>query len=215
MENQGRASRARDRRGGSSTRAAFSRPLRVLLWGLVGLLVAAAGAAEGQGEGPVDPAGSAERPAWTPRESPAGAQASPQGPGLDALLHVPSRVLENESSSVAGTSEDEWRRRFQKARSELEGARSGLEQTKRELDSVAEGGGANQWSVAPPGGGSTGAGTTSPLSFKLRQELKRKRERLETAERALRELRIEADLAGVPSTWRGEPTSEPMRSLPN
>ena len=37
-----------------------------------------------------------------------------------------------------------------------------------------------------------------------RQELVRNRERLEEAERALRDLRIEADLAGVPPDWRDD-----------
>lgn len=143
----------------------------------------------------------------------------PGGPGLDALLQVPSRLLDGNSGAVAGASEAEWRRRFDRAQDELDAAREGLERTKRELDSVAEGGGASQWSVAAPGGGAPAggaAGSTSPLSFRLRQELKRNRDRLEQAERSLRELRIEADLAGVPSAWRGAPrpvVSQP--ELPN
>jgi hypothetical protein len=55
--------------------------------------------------------------------------------------------------------------------------------------------------VAPPGASGQND-PTSPLSFKLRQELVRNREALEEAEKALRELKIEADLAGVPATWR-------------
>jgi hypothetical protein len=162
----------------------------------------------------------AERPLVVPsgQTPPAGsASRGVEGPGLDALLHVPSRFLEGESSSVAGAGESEWRRRFDKAYDDLDEARALLERTKQELDGVAEGGGASQWSVAAPGGGAPagGAGSTSPLSFKLRQELKRNRELVEQAERSLRELRIEADLAGVPSSWRGVPRPLAQPELAN
>ncbi|MFK7898708.1 MAG: hypothetical protein AB8G23_22935 [Myxococcota bacterium] len=125
-------------------------------------------------------------------------------PGLDALLQLPSGYLGNGGARpVAGASESEWRRRFRKADTELQEAQRALQKTKVELDGVAEEGGANQWAVAPPGSSSSG-NSSSPLSFKLRQALVRDRERVEGAERALRELRIEADLAGVPATWRSE-----------
>ena len=42
----------------------------------------------------------------------------------------------------------------------------------------------------------------SPLSFKLRVEIKRRREEITQAERELRKLEIEADLADVPADWR-------------
>ena len=58
--------------------------------------------------------------------------------------------------------------------------------------------------MAPPGVSNAGGPTNSPLSFRLRQELLRKREDLEAAERSLRDLRIEADLVGVPVDWRGD-----------
>ena len=127
-------------------------------------------------------------------------------PGLDALLQLPSGYLGNgRSRPVAGASEPEWRRRFRKAEEELAEAERALVSTRQELDGVAEEGGANQWAVAPPGGGgSSGGASAAPLSFKLRQALVRDRERVEGALKALRELRIEADLAGVPSTWRSE-----------
>lgn len=125
-------------------------------------------------------------------------------PGLDALLQLPSGYLGSGGSRpVAGASEPEWRRRFRKAEKELTEAARALASTRRELDGVAEEGGANQWAVAPPGSSSSGA-SSSPLSFKLRQALVRDRERVEGAEKALRDLRIEADLAGVPATWRSE-----------
>jgi hypothetical protein len=128
-------------------------------------------------------------------------------PGLDALLQLPSSFVGQVGPAVAGASEAEWRRRFRTSRETLSAARKALEKTKQELDGAAEGGSGNTWSVAPPTGGGSGGGppnsSTSPLSFKLRQDLKRNRTELDAAEKASRELEIEADLAGVPVEWRG------------
>lgn len=125
-------------------------------------------------------------------------------PGLDDLLKLPSGfTTRDDAKPVAGASEEEWRRRFSRAEKAIGEAREALVETRREMDGLAESGGASQWSVAPPGAaGQAGDGGTSPLSFKLRQELVRSREALEEAEKALRELKIEADLAGVPPAWR-------------
>jgi hypothetical protein len=124
---------------------------------------------------------------------------------LDTLLHLPSGFGSRSPTAVAGAGESEWRRRFEKADRELAEARRSLEETKKELDEAAEGGGGSQWSIAPPGGGGGGgesSPSSSPLSFKLRQKLREDREQITERERALRELRIEADLAGVPQAWR-------------
>ena len=124
-------------------------------------------------------------------------------PGLDDLLKLPSGFETREAAPpVAGASEEEWRRRFVRAEKAIVEARETLTETRRELDGLAGTGGSSQWSVAPPGASGQGAESTSPLSFKLRQELVRNREALDQAEKALRELRIEADLAGVPPEWR-------------
>jgi hypothetical protein len=133
-----------------------------------------------------------------------GSETGQGGPGLDDLLKLPSDFrTKDRARPVAGASEEEWKRRFTRAENAIGEAQETLAETKKELDGLAETGGASQWSVAPPGGGGGGANQgPSPLSFKLRQELVRNREALESAEKALRELRIEADLAGVPAEWR-------------
>ena len=47
------------------------------------------------------------------------------------------------------------------------------------------------------------------MSFKLRQQLRGDRDLIDIREKAKRELRIEADLAGVPQSWRvGNSNSE-------
>lgn len=137
-------------------------------------------------------------------------------PGLDDLLRLPSGFEAKEPGRpVAGASEEEWRRRFARAEKAIGEAQATLAETKRELDGLAGTGGSSQWSVAPPG--ASEQQSTSPLSFKLRQELARNREALDEAQRALRELRIEADLAGVPAEWRlvaGAPTAPPAPPAP-
>lgn len=147
------------------------------------------------------------------RAAPRGAGATGD-PGLDDLLRLPSDFKTRPAGRpVAGASEDEWRQRFVRAEKAIGDARDALVETKKELDGLAEAGGGSQWSVAPPG--ASGQQTTSPLSFKLRQQLQREREALDEAEKALRELRIEADLAGVPAEWRIVASSPPAPTTPN
>lgn len=129
-------------------------------------------------------------------------------PDLDSLLELPSGFGAVESGpTVAGSGEAEWRRRFRTGRERLNEARTKLATTKRELDSLASEGG-SQWNVAPAIGAAVGGpgaqGRDTPLSFKLRQQLKQDREAVEEAEKELRRLQIEADLAGVPRSWRGQ-----------
>ena len=57
------------------------------------------------------------------------------------------------------------------------------------------------WQLAPPGGASASS-ETSPLNYQLRQQLRRDREEVDRAEKALTELRVEATLAGVPQEWQ-------------
>lgn len=137
------------------------------------------------------------------------------GDGFEALLKLPDGYLAPNASRVAGAGEAEWRRRFERALGNLERAQRALEGTRRSLDEAAESGGASQWSVAPPGAGNSGGPSNSPLSFKLSQELARNREALDAAEKALRDLRIEADLAGVPAAWRGDAENPLPRRLPS
>ena len=125
-------------------------------------------------------------------------------PGIESLLQLPRGFVATSPKAVAGATETEWRRRFKDAGSALSEARSSLAATKLELEGVAVGGGANQWSVAPPGSASDSSPATSPLSFRLRQQLRGDRARIDSTEKAYRELRIAADLAGVPENWRDQ-----------
>ena len=46
-----------------------------------------------------------------------------------------------------------------------------------------------------------GASENSPLSYRLLHEIRRQREEVARFERRLRDLKIEASLAGVPDEW--------------
>ena len=71
--------------------------------------------------------------------------------------------------------------------------------------------GTDNWQMAAPG---AKAGTeTSPMSYRLRQELRRQREELASAERRLTDLEVEANLAGVPEEWT-RPETPPKPSQP-
>jgi hypothetical protein len=117
---------------------------------------------------------------------------------LDQLLRLPN-TLDFREERKGGAGASDWRRRFREAEGRIEAARAKLAQVETDLDSAAEGGG-SQWQIAPPG--QTASSDTGPLSFRLREELRRTRADLEEAERQLRALAVEADLAEVPEAWR-------------
>jgi hypothetical protein len=182
-----------------------AKKLTCVVWMPLCCLFASGALAQGEverGDQPVEPRSEAELSIPGTRRPNA-----PQGEsgGIESLLQLPEGFITTSPYSVAGASETEWRRRFRTANSALSEAKTSLAATKQELDGVAVGGGSSQWSVAPPGGGGNDgppSASTSPLSFRLRQQLRADRERIDTTEKAMRELRIEADLAGVPRSWR-------------
>jgi hypothetical protein len=133
--------------------------------------------------------------------APVGAPTEQPGDGveLDRLLQLPSS-MEFRRERRKGVDATEWRNRFRETRTELAEAERDLAQSREQLDQVAATGG-GQWQVAPPGSNQT---DTSPMSFKLREEIRRNRERVEEARKKQRQLEIEADLAGVPEAWRND-----------
>lgn len=132
---------------------------------------------------------------------------APDAPvALERLLEIPSGV-ELETSTRGGATRVEWQARFAALRGELETARQELSAAQRELEEVA--GEAGQWQVSAPGAlGGASAGDSSPVSYRLRQEIRRKRDEVARGERRLEELRIEANLAGVPEEWQLPEASE-------
>jgi hypothetical protein len=127
--------------------------------------------------------------------------AAPKPVGLDALLQLPAATpTPSGAPEVGGATRKEWEERFASARADVQAAESHLAETQAELEKLASG---EAWQVAAPGAAAANS-ETGPLSFGLRQEIRRSREEVERTRKALDELRIEANLAGVPADWIGE-----------
>lgn len=138
-------------------------------------------------------AGRAEEPAPA-AEADAPAQATP-AVGLDRLLKLPSGI-DYGVERRGGLTRGEWRQRFARVQASLKEERSGLEVAQQELSRIA--GTSSQWAVGPPGT----TNTETPLDYRLRQEIKRRKDEIERLEKEESDLDVEANLAGVPPDWR-------------
>ena len=130
---------------------------------------------------------------------PAPVESAPPQVDLDTLLQLPdpgSYDMERRGGSTRG----EWRIRFQEARAEIEGAERALASAQKELEQVASSS-PGQWTFTAPGLQNQ-APSEAPLDYYLMQEIKRWRAEKERAEKALADLIVEANLAGVPDEWR-------------
>jgi hypothetical protein len=135
----------------------------------------------------------------------AGPGGTPSGsaPTLDRLLKLPDSVG-YDVERRGGASRSEWRARYHEAQESLDVAKTGLAEAQEELSQTASQ--SDAWSVAPPGLPAE-ASSSAQDATRLREQVKRQRAEVERAERHLRELDIEANLAGVPPDWR-EPRTE-------
>lgn len=130
---------------------------------------------------------------------------------LDRLLKLPDS-MQYSSEKKAGATRNEWRGRFAEARTSVVEAEKALEKAQREQAEVA--GSKSEWRFTPPGV-PTQNDDESTTSFQHRQEVKRRRDEVDRARVRLRELEIEANLAGIPPDWRGgstDPGSSPPSS---
>ena len=149
----------------------------------MGVAVALAGPVAAQPADPAEPADPARVP-------------------LDALFKLPAAPPPAARGEEA--ERERWRERFASQRRDLSLARRNLAESQRQLEELAEG--SDAWQISAPGAQNTAE--NSPLSYKLRQDIRRQREEVDRAERALRELEIEASLAGVPAEWRATDDSD-------
>jgi len=186
-------------------RSRLSRAALVAALGLV--LAASISHAQETLEVPIDtvPSTSDEAPG-TPDEGPDEPDADPSiepgaspDVGLDQLLRLPNSLDFKEERRGGGGAAD-WRRRFNESRQDLAEANQKLEDAETAMGEAATAG-SGQWQIAPPGQ-QANSENNGPLSFKLREELRRARADLESAERRHRALVVEADLAEVPEHWR-------------
>jgi hypothetical protein len=122
---------------------------------------------------------------------------SPAPVELDRLLKLPDS-LEIETPRRGGATRNEWRARFAEVRGGLDMARAALESAQAELEALA--GDKDNWQMGAPGVQAVDP-ENSPVSYRLRQEIRRQRDEVERFERRLREFEVEARLAGVPDEW--------------
>ena len=125
-------------------------------------------------------------------------------PDLDHLLKLPDGDYGG-FEKKGGATRSEWRSRFLEARSSLDAAQAALSKAEHALANSA--GDSKAWTFTPPG---LPAGTNVDESddAQQRQEVKKDRAEVERAQARLRELEVQANLAGVPEDWRG-PKTEP------
>ncbi len=118
---------------------------------------------------------------------------------LEKLLKIPeSHSYEVERK--AGASATEWRTRFRDYRDRLEQERSSLEKEEEELAKVA--GATSAWQWAAPGVGTMSGGEDQTKHYQLRQKIRGRKAKIEELEWKVRDLEVEANLAGVPDAWR-------------
>ena len=137
----------------------------------------------------------AEPSAPPPAIVPQGEEASQ----LDKLMKLPSS-LDYGAGERGGMTPGEWRARYRALREDLAWEREALEVAQAELEKIA--GGSDAWTLAPAVPGVAAATADAPLDYELRQSIRRHKAEIEHLERALRELDVRADLAGVPAEWR-------------
>jgi hypothetical protein len=118
---------------------------------------------------------------------------------LDRLLKLPPPANDAPRERLGSATRGEWRSRFASARAERDAAHAALDEAQKKLGEYATE--SEAWQVTAPG--APGAGSSeAPLNYQLRQEVRRQREELARSEKRLKDLTIEADLAGVPADWR-------------
>ncbi len=137
-------------------------------------------------------------PAQAEEADPAAAAPTEQKPAdLDRLLKLPVGHRYGVDRR-GGLSRGEWRARFAEIQDALGKERTGLAEAEVKLDDAA--GSASNWQVAPVPG--MQPSPDAPLDYQLRFAIRRHRSEIERLERKLKELEIEANLAGVPAEWR-------------
>jgi hypothetical protein len=151
------------------------------------------------------PAGSALLSGLLFAPLPAPGQESAPEPGgseprveLEDLLRLPDSVR-YDVDKRGGATRAEWRERFQGLREDLDEERKALERARLELEKVA--GNTDTWKLTPPGAPGA-APSEAPLDYRLRTEIRQREAEVDRLEKQLRELVVEANLAGVPETWR-------------
>ena len=115
--------------------------------------------------------------------------------------------------------EEQWRARFERAASEIGEAETNLRRLQERMASMADETSAYQMTAPGLGGGGGGGGGSadnenSPMSFPLREQIRQAKDALTLAKRNQRDLVVQANLAGIPETWRAIPAAQTSASPP-
>jgi len=114
---------------------------------------------------------------------------------LDRLLRPPGVTAPPSTEpSYGGRDRGAWQDEFVRARAEVTDLSGKVETLQSRLRQATAG----DWNYSPSGGE-----ITDPEVLKLRAQLRRDRQSLEASRQRLRDLQVEASLAGVPDEWRG------------
>ncbi len=135
-------------------------------------------------------------PAAAQESEPSAPAPSPtQNLDLERLLRprVPATVATEQT--YGGKDRAAWEEQFKRAREEVTDLEGKVDFTQDRLREAAAG----DWNYSPAGGEAT-----DPEILKLRAQLRRDRQSLEAARQRLRDLQVEASLAGVPEEWRAD-----------
>jgi hypothetical protein len=117
---------------------------------------------------------------------------------LDRLLRPPGTVVTPSiEPSYGGRDRAAWQGQFIDARAEVADLEGKVEAIQNRLRQVTS----SDWNYTPSGGE-----VADPEVLKLRAQLRRDRQSLEASRQRLRDLQVEASLAGVPEEWRGPAT---------
>jgi len=159
------------------------RPLRLCLWLLLSVPVTSwAQTAPKPGDDYTDPGPAPQHQPSKPLE-------------LDRLLRPPgAAVTPSAEPSYGGRDRNAWQDQFIGARAEVVDLEQKVEAIQNRLRQVTAG----DWNYSPSGGEAV-----DPEVLKLRAQLRRDRQSLEASRQRLRDLQVEASLAGVPEEWRG------------
>jgi len=115
---------------------------------------------------------------------------------LDQLLR-PRTPLADPVVRHGGKDRRHWQQQFERARAEISTLAKQIETTQTKIREASAGG----WSYSPAGG----PAPVPPEVLQLRAQLRRDRTSLKTARKRLRDLDVEASLAGVPQDWKVAP----------